>query len=321
MSDERIKAYKAPMFLPGGHLQTIYPSVFRKLDHSFYKRERIGTPDDDFIDLDWSKIRGRKLAILSHGLEGSSYRPYMVGMVRALNQTGWDGLAWNFRSCSGEINRQLKFYHNGATDDLDLVIKHALQTDQYDEIALVGFSMGGNLSLVYLGQKNDGLNSRIKKSVVFSVPGDLKSSSIKLSRLVNSIYMRRFLRSLHIKVKEKMALFPDKIDDREYHQIKNFKQFDDRYTAPIHGFEDAEDYWAKCSSNQFIPHIRIPTLIINAINDPFLTEECFPVKETEQSQCVKLEISKAGGHVGFISLNKEGIYWSEKRAQNFLNSC
>ena len=283
-------------------------------------RDRISTPDDDFLDLDWSRRGSRRLAIISHGLEGSSHRPYVVGMAHALNLAGWDVLAWNFRSCSGEINWQLKFYHNGATDDLDLVIKHVLETDRYKEISLIGFSMGGNLSLVYLGQQADRINKYITKSVVFSVPGDLKSSSIKLSRLVNSLYMRRFLKSLHVKVKAKMVLFPDNINDKDYHQIKNFQHFDDRYTAPIHGFKDAEDYWDRCSSNQFISKIKIPTLIINAANDPFLSEECFPVNETEQSKFVNLEIARAGGHVGFVSFKNEGSYWSEKRAEDFLNN-
>jgi len=320
MADKRIKKYAAPLLLPGGHMQTIYPSLFRRIDQSFYVRERIETPDDDFLDLDWVRKGSKKLAIISHGLEGSSHRPYVVGMASALNQAGWDVLAWNFRSCSGEMNRQLKFYHNGATDDLDLIIRHALETDRYQEIALVGFSMGGNLSLVYLGQQADQINRHITKSIVFSVPGDLKSSSIKLARPFNKIYMRRFLTSLHDKVRTKKKIFPDKIDDDDYHQIKNFKHFDDRYTAPIHGFGDAEDYWAQCSSNQFIPHIRISTLIINAANDPFLSEDCFPISETDQSNFVNLEISNAGGHVGFVSFNKGGVYWSEKRAVLFLNS-
>ena len=320
MTDKRINTYKPPILLPNGHLQTIYPTLFRKLDHSFYIRERISTPDDDFLDLDWSRRGSRRLAIISHGLEGSSHRPYVVGMAHALNLAGWDVLAWNFRSCSGEINWQLKFYHNGATDDLYLVIKHALETDRYKEISLIGFSMGGNLSLVYLGQQADRINRHITKSIVFSVPGDLKSSSIKLSHLINSLYMRRFLRSLHVKVKAKMVLFPDRIDDNNFIQIKNFKHFDDRYTAPIHGFKDAEDYWRRCSGNQFIPDIRIPTLIINAANDPFLTEKCFPVRETDQSKFVTLEISRAGGHVGFVSFNKKGLYWSEIRAKDFLNN-
>jgi predicted alpha/beta-fold hydrolase len=128
MTNQRTEIYNPPFFLPGAHFQTIYPSLFRNIDHSFYQRERIFTADDDFLDLDWGKIGSHQLAIISHGLEGSSGRAYVVGMASALNQNGWDALAWNYRSCSGEINRTLRFYHNGATDDLDLVIRHALET-------------------------------------------------------------------------------------------------------------------------------------------------------------------------------------------------
>jgi predicted alpha/beta-fold hydrolase len=312
--------YRAPFWLPGGHLQTIYPSLFRNPDFSFYKRERINTPDEDFLDLDWSSVQSNKLAVISHGLEGSSFRPYVVGMARALNRLGWDALAWNFRSCSGVINRQLRFYHSGASEDLDCIIRHAVKTKEYSEIALIGFSMGGNLSLVYLGRKGNDLSKKISKAVVFSVPGDLKSSSLKLAKTTNKIYMRRFLKSLHLKVKAKMKLFPGEIDDHNYDQIKNFRDFDDRYTAPIHGFKNAEDYWTKCSSNQFIEKIQIPTLIVNAVNDPFLDPAYFPYAESEDNKFIKFEITNAGGHVGFVSFRNQGMYWSEIRAGNFLNN-
>ena len=320
MSIQTNFSYKPPLFLSNGHLQTIYPTFLRKLDHAFYQRERITTPDDDFLDLDWSCKGNNRLAILSHGLEGSSFRPYMVGMVLALNKCGWDALAWNYRSCSGEINRQLRFYHNGATDDLDIVVEHACKKGLYKSIALIGFSMGGNLSLVYLGEKGKKIHSLISKSIVFSVPCDLEASAAKLAHPLNMIYMRRFLRMLHKKVTEKMRLFPDRISDDGYEKIKDFKGFDDRYTAPIHGFKNAEDYWRRCSSNNYIPGIKIKTLIINAANDPFLSEECFPIKQTKDHQYVSLEIPKSGGHVGFESFNAEGMYWSEKRALQFLNT-
>jgi uncharacterized protein len=312
--------YKPPFLLQHAHLQTIYPSLFRKFDVNFYQRERINTPDDDFLDLDWSRIGSKKLAIISHGLEGNSHRSYAVGMVKALNQNGWDALAWNFRGCSGEINRQLRFYHSGAVEDLECVIQHVLKTRNYKTISLIGFSMGGNLSLVYLGKNSRNIPSILKKAVVFSVPCDLKASSEKIAKPTNKIYMQRFLRKLHDKVKRKKSLFPNQIDDDHFDQIKNFKDFDDRYTAPIHGFENAEDYWQKCNSKQFIPKIKIPTLIMNAQNDPFLSPECFPYNEVLQTEYVFLEIPKSGGHVGFVQFNKEKIYWSEKRAIDFLNN-
>jgi predicted alpha/beta-fold hydrolase len=237
-------------------------------------------------------------------------------MVKALNNNNWDALAWNYRSCSGEPNHLLKSYHNGVTDDLSWVIKHASQKYPYKEIALIGFSLGGNLTLLYLGRENP--DPIITKSVVFSVPCDLKASAKVLTKPSNKLYMKRFLVMLHQKIKQKMKIFPDLIDDKGYEKIKNFKAFDDRYTAPIHGFKNAYDYYEKCSSKPFIPDIKVPTLIINAMNDPFLSEKCYPVKEAKTNKFITLSMPDSGGHVGFVSFNKQHIYWSEKRAINFL---
>ena len=310
--------YRAPIFMKNAHLQTIYPSLFRKCDKEIYQRKRIFTNDDDFLDLDWSKIGSDNLVIISHGLEGNSTRAYVLGMVNTLNQNGWDALAWNFRSCSGEINRQLRFYHSGSINDLELVIQHALKLNMYQKIALVGFSMGGNLTLVYLGKKGNQVSKQIVKSVVFSVPCDLQSSSYELAKLKNKIYMKRFLNLLHQKIKSKMEFMPDQINNSDYNSIKNFKQYDDRYTAPIHGFKNAEDYWDKCSSKQFIPKIQTPTLIVNAKNDPFLGDKCYPIEEADKSKYVYLETPKEGGHVSFLSFNEDKSYWSEQRVVEFL---
>ncbi len=312
--------YKPPLFFDNGHLQTIYPSLFRKFNASLYRRERIWTDDNDFLDLDWSCINSDRLAIVSHGLEGDSHRAYVVGMVKALNANGWDALAWNYRSCSGEMNRKLRLYHNGATDDLERVIKHAKKVNHYKKIALVGFSMGGNLSLVYLGQKNGDIDPLVQKAVVFSVPCDLKGSAEMLAKPANKIYMARFLRMLHKKIKAKMEIMPESLDDKGYRRIRDFKDFDDRYTAPIHGFRDADDYWGKCSSKQFIPRIKIPVLVINAKNDPFLSSSCYPIEEAAKNRNIHLEMPDSGGHVGFVEFNREKVYWSEKTAVMFLNS-
>ncbi len=311
--------YRAPLFLQNGHIQSIYPTLFRKFDTDFYDRERIFTPDDDFLDIDWSRTGSNRLAIISHGLEGSSHRSYVVGMVKMLNRNGWDVLAWNYRSCSGEMNRRLRFYNSGTIDDLECVIQHAIKTESYKEIVLTGFSMGGNLSLLYLGNKGSRVDSKIGKAVAFSVPCDLQASTQELAKFKNKIYMKRFLATLHQKIKAKMKLMPGQINDDNFHLIKNFKDYDDRYTAPIHGFKNAEDYWAKCSSNRVIPEIKIPTLIVNALNDPFIAGGCYPVKEALDSKYVFLETPKSGGHVGFIQFKKDKSYWSEERTIEFLN--
>jgi len=305
-----------PVFPFGnGHIQTIYPVLFRKIPSLVYTRERITTADDDFLDLDWSTPGNNRLAIVSHGLEGNSTRTYVKAMVQALNHGGWDALAWNYRSCSGEPNRQLRSYHNGATDDLARVIDHARKKGKYKEIALVGFSLGGNLTLVHLGR--DRVDPIVKKAVVFSVPCDLAASAEALEKPSNRLYMKRFLVLLHRKIKEKMAIMPHALDDKGYDRIKTFRQFDDRYTAPIHGFKDARDYWEKCSSLQFIPKIDRPCLIINALNDPFLPQECFPIAQAGQNPNITLKLPKSGGHVGFVSF--KGRYWSEDQAVWFLN--
>jgi predicted alpha/beta-fold hydrolase len=309
--------YKPPCFLKNGHVQTIYPVWFRTAPAVAYQRERINTPDNDFLDLDWSVHQNNRLVIISHGLEGNSHRAYVKGMVNAATRNGWDALAWNYRSCSGEPNKKLRSYHNGVVDDLTCVIHHAKTRYAYRQIALVGFSLGGNLNLLYLGSCRP--DPIVKKAVVFSVPCDLKGSSEELKKPFNKIYMKRFLHLLHQKIKAKAALFPDQINDKGYKTIKDFKGFDDRYTAPIHGFKDAHDYWAKCSSKPHISKIRIPTLIVNAVNDPFLSDSCYPVSEADANPNVRLCMPDSGGHVGFIAFNSNNLYWSEKTAVSFLN--
>jgi predicted alpha/beta-fold hydrolase len=310
--------YKAPFYLFNAHLQTIIPGLFRKVDGVKYQRERIVTADNDFLDLDWSCKGNNRIAILSHGLEGDSQRPYIKGMVKELNTHGWDALAWNFRGCGGEINKNLRFYHSGATEDLEEVIAHALQKKSYESIVLIGFSLGGNLTLKYLGERGKALRSQIKRSVVFSVPCDLQSGSTKMAGFGNKVYMSRFLKHLRKKVQAKALLMPGQINDKDYHLIKTFKDFDDKYTAPLHGFKDAVDYWTQCSSKHFLKGIAVPTLIVNAKNDPFLSPECFPFSIVNDLPHVYLEAPEEGGHCGFYSNSLSGKFWSEERAIKFL---
>jgi len=309
--------YSAPPFLSNWHVQTIFPGLFRRVSGVSYQRERIRTVDGDFLDLDWAKVGSGRTAILSHGLEGSSDRSYILGMARALNRADWDVLAWNFRGCSGEPNATVAFYHRGATHDLHAVASHGMSQKDCTGIALVGFSLGGNLTLKYLGEKVYEVSSLIKKAVVFSVPCDLASGSIQMAMPFNRIYMIRFLRSLRRKIKAMMVVMPG-IHDKGYGRIKTFKEFDDCYTAPLHGFKNAEEYWRKASSRQFIDNISVPTLLVSAKNDPFLAPPCYPIEEAKRNPQLFLEIPGSGGHVGFISFNHSGEYWSESRAVSFL---
>lgn len=313
-------SYVPPLLFANAHVQTIFPTLLRRVRGIRYARERIDTPDGDFIDLDTSKVGADKAAIVLHGLEGDSSRAYMLGIVRALNRKGWDALAFNFRGCSGETNRTLRFYHSGETGDLLTVISHVIEKRGYTRLALVGFSLGGNVILKYLGERGQAVSGRIWKAVVFSVPCDLASCSIKLGEPRNRIYMKRFLRMLRAKVRMKMALMPDLINDDGYDRITNFKEYDDRYTAPMFGFKDAYDYWEKASSKPLLRNIAVPTLMVNAADDPFLAEQCYPMEEARDNPALFLEIPDNGGHVGFVSFNKDGEYWSESRALQFLKA-
>ena len=246
-----------------------------------YRRERIETSDGDFIDLDWSEVGSKRLVIVLHGLEGDSGRSYVKGMVRAVNRRGWDAMALNFRGCSGEPNRKPRMYHSGETGDLHTVISHAAGSGALDQLALVGFSLGGNVILKYLGERGSGVLPLVKAAVTISVPCDLTACSVSLGESRNKLYLMRFLKLLGRKIQAKAQLMPEIINDSGYKQIKNLKEFDDRYTAPMHGFRDVNDYYEKSSSIRFIPAISIPTLLINSSDDPFLSASCFPVEAAE----------------------------------------
>ncbi|PLX90568.1 MAG: alpha/beta hydrolase [Desulfuromonas sp.] len=309
--------YSPPLYLRNGHLQTIYPTLFRKLSCPAYQRERIATPDDDFLDLDWACVGGNTLVILCHGLEGNSTRDYIKGMVKAVNGHGMDTLAWNYRGCSGEPNRQKIMYHNGATYDLDSVVRHATETGRYAAIFLIGFSMGGNLALLYAGEQGNNIHPRICGVIGFSVPCELSHSSRALQHPACAIYMKRFLLKLHKKLQAKSDQYPDHITIDNYHQIKTFKQFDDRFTAPLHGFTDAEDYWHRCSCNRHLSRIKVPALIVNAQDDPFLRDDCYPRALVSANPHLTLETPAHGGHVGFMLPGP--TYWSEQRALSFID--
>jgi uncharacterized protein len=345
--------YQAPIWLPEGHSQTIFPSVFRKVEGINYVRERISTPDGDFLDVDVSKVEAKapqppegefltdfkigvkvevsnspsggwgalalasaSLIILSHGLEGDTSRQYITGMVKNFNAHGFDCLAWNFRSCSGEMNQTKRFYHSGATDDLETIIKYSLSKG-YQKIYLVGFSLGGNLTLKYLGEKGQNLYPEIQKAVTFSVPLHLSSSG----KTIGWLYTKRFCRSLNKKILEKSQRFPEfQLDTSYIPNIKTLQDFDDAYTSQLHGFIDAEDYYERNSSLYFLDKISIPTLIINAKNDPFLSKECFPSEKIKSMEKVYLQTPEMGGHCGFYPDDYQGVLWSEKRALEWVVS-
>lgn len=311
-------SYRPPPLLSNCHFQTIYSSIGRRIPIPAYTRERLFTDDDDFLDLDWSKIGSNRLAILSHGLEGSTSSRYIRGMVRALNDEGWDVLAWNFRSCSGEPNLLPRSYHSGFTEDLARVIDHVEETCSYSTKVLVGFSIGGNVTLKYLGEQGSSAIAKIAGAVALSVPVDLAESAAVLTRNLNRMYLRDFLRTLRSKVLEKSSRFPDVLDVSSLATIKDFRDFDSRFTAPLHGFASAEEYWREASSKRFLNEIRVPTLLLSAMDDPFLGPSCYPFDVAREHPHLHLEVTPTGGHVGWISINRDGRYWSENRTAEFL---
>jgi predicted alpha/beta-fold hydrolase len=309
--------FKPHRFLKNAHSQTIFPAFFRKVKGVDYSREKIETLDGDFIDLDWSLIGSKRGAIISHGLEGSTQQPYVKGMVKRLNEEGLDVLAWNFRGCGGRPSKLIRSYHSGKSEDLDQIVKHVFGRG-YEEVVLIGFSVGGNITLKYLGEKGPSLDPRLTHSISFSVPCDLKATSYQLAKPQNRAYMEWFMMSLRKKVKQKeseMKLFG--LNTKNVYRVSTFEEFDNRFTAPLNDFKDAEDYWAQSSSLFFLSQIKIPSLLVNALDDPFLTPECFPFDVAENNEHLFLETPQHGGHVGFISSSL--IYWAEERVISFLS--
>ena len=310
--------------LPGGHLQTLYGTLFRQLDFSYTRRERIDTPDGDFLDLDWAPAhtaaRGTtatRVAVLSHGLEGSAGGQYVRGMARALTRRGWDVCAWNLRGCSGEPNRRPATYHSGKTEDLARVVDHVL-AQGYETAVLVGFSLGGNLTLKYLGERGADLPAPVRGATAFSVPVDLKASSHQIGRTTNWHYTQYFLRSLRAKIQQKAEQHPGTVETDRLRDVRTLRDFDDAYTAPLNGFGTADRYYREASSRPLLPDIAVPTLLVNAANDPFLADACYPTDMAADHPHLTLEMPAQGGHVGFVAFNEAGEYWSERRAASFL---
>ncbi len=312
----KFQDYKPPFLLRNGHLNTMYSPLFRRQANPPYQRIRVNTPDDDFLDIDLLKGNNKRLAVLCHGLEGSSASQYIMGTARLLHENKWDILAMNYRGCSGEMNRAIRMYHSGATDDLDSALQYIMP--DYDEIVLVGFSLGGNLATVYCGERGTALDKKIKALVAVSVPTDLLAGVHQIMKRSNWLYEQRFLNTLRDKVRKKAAQHPNAYPIEELKNIKTIYQFDDTYTAPVSGFRDAADYYKQCSSGQFIPALQLPTLIINALDDPFLPKECYPYQQAAANDNVTLLTPKYGGHVGFVQFGKQA-YWEEELILQFIN--
>ncbi|MXV37514.1 alpha/beta fold hydrolase [Flavobacteriaceae bacterium Ap0902] len=308
--------YHAPFWIRPMDLMTIYMAKGRKVHGILYQRERVELPDDDFIDLDWSRAKKAtdKCILMLHGLEGSSKSQYMLGVAKKFNQAGFDVCAMNFRSCSGEPNRKFTSYHSGKTDDVIEVLNHLLAQNQYDQLILHGVSLGANVALKLTGE-NQVLPKELKAVIAISAPIDLAGSAGNLLKKRNFLYAYNFQQQLKNKVLQKHTQFPDQISLDAIKSIKNMIDFDNVYTAPAHGFQDAQDYYAQNSSLQFLAAIDVPTLVLNALNDSFISKKSFPYDIARDQPCLYLETPKYGGHVAFWQ--KGAFTYNEDRALEF----
>lgn len=288
-----------------GHYQTIAPHLMRQFSVD-YRRERIDTPDGDFLDLDWlERTDRRRLVILSHGLEGDSTRVYIAGAANYFARHDWQVLAWNCRSCSGEMNRTRKLYSHGQSEDLETVVNHALATGRFDRIVLVGYSMGGNLTLKYFGTVGEDRPEQVTHGVAFSAPCFIEHSVDSLERRDNFIYKRKFFQALSMKIIAKEAQFPGLVDLEQLKRVRVWRDFDRAFSARIGGYDDLDEYYAYLSSGNYMAGTTAPVLLVNALNDPIVPEACTPVALGRKHPLITVEQPRRGGHVGFALSGKE----------------
>ncbi|MEE9493714.1 MAG: hydrolase [Gammaproteobacteria bacterium] len=310
--------FKPAWWLPEGHTQTIYPSLFRKTRLPQMRRERLELPDGDFIDLDWAPDNSGPLVLMLHGLEGSINSHYAAGLVSTLYKASMSVVFMHFRGCSGEPNRLSRSYHSGDTGDLNFMIDKL--RDQYPgrEIYVLGVSLGGNVLLKWLGET--GSQSGINRAMAISVPFELGTVANCLEQGSSRIYQRYLLNKLLRSLNTKKQQVDMPLTTNDIRQLTTLRSFDEAVTAPLNGFKNANDYYTQSSCRRFIADIKTPTLILHAEDDPFMNPSVIP-KVSELGDGVILEIAKHGGHVGFItgSLPMRPDYWLDKRVLSFFS--
>ena len=314
--------YRAPAWLPGGHLQTIYPSLFIRVPAIDYRRERLELADGDFLDIDWTDGQaGAPTVVLFHGLEGSADSHYARDLMVLVRTYGWHGAVAHFRGCSGEDNRLPRAYFAGDSEDIDHILRHIKSRHLDTPVYTVGVSLGGNALLKWLGERGDAARHLVERAASVSAPVDLAAAGNALDRGFNRrVYTARFLATLKKKALKKARQFPDILDATAISTATTFREFDTLVTARLHGFRDADDYWFKVSSKPLLKSITVPTLIINARNDPFLPASALP-SATDISPAVTLDQPATGGHVAFPSGPFPGnLDWLPQRLmQHFTN--
>jgi uncharacterized protein len=312
--------FKPAWWLPDPHLQTLWSTFFRRKLKLPVMRERFELPDGDFVDLDWLGDNDKCIVLILHGLAGSIDSPYAQGMLNAVYQRGWKGVLMHFRGCSGTPNRLARYYHSGDTADLAQVV-NAIQ-NRYPErpLAVVGYSLGGNVLLKWLGETKE--QNPLAAAVAVSVPFELQKAAERVNCGFSRFYQWAILRDLKKVVIDKFeqTKIPPPITLKEMAKLRNFPDFDTKVTAALHGFKDSTDYYVKSSSRPYLKYIQVPTLILHALDDPFLTPALYFTEE-ELSPKLILELSDAGGHIGFIGGRNplSPQYWLEKRIPDFLD--
>ena len=302
--------FKPAWWCRGPHMQTLWPYLFRRTPRVELRRERLELPDGDFLDLDWTANSHGPIVIVLHGLEGSSDSKYARGLLKAVHERGWRGVVMHFRGCSGEPNRLPRSYHSGETSDLAYVVDLLRQREPETPLFVVGFSLGGNVLLKWLGES--GKQVPINAAVAVSVPFLLAESAKRLDQGFSRVYQWGLMRSMRNAVAEKRRRMklPLKIEDLS--ALRTFRDFDEHITAPLHGFAGADDYYRRSSSRQYLRGIQIPTLIIQSCDDPFMTDAVIP-QDGELSPAIKLKLYDHGGHVGFVARRHlwNPDYWLE----------
>jgi uncharacterized protein len=312
-----LTSYRSPWWLSGQHLQTIYPATWMSVPNVSYRRERWSTPDKDFIELDWVDGQaGKPLVVLFHGLEGSSNSHYAKRIMSAVQQQGWRGVVVHFRGCSGSPNLLARSYHCGDSAEVDWVLKR-LQQNEHADIYALGVSLGGNALLKWLGEQQSQANSIIHKVAAISTSLDLPTTGKVLGLGFNRLYSRLFLKTLQPKALALIKRHRLDFDTASIMRADNLWDYDNLFTAPLHGFKDADDYWHQSNCRPYLKHITVPTLLINARNDPFLPEQYLPAKHEVSAQ-VHCEFPKHGGHAGFAINNSHD--WLTQRLLCFLST-
>lgn len=316
-------AYRPAWWVPGRHLRTLWGKFVRRPPITPMRVERWDTPDGDFLDLHrLDAPRGRPRLLLLHGLEGTPRSHYARGLVAEARARGWAADVLVFRSCGADPNRALRFYHSGETTDLDLVVRTLVAREPDRPVVIAGVSLGGNVLLKWLGERGDDLPPQLRAAATVSVPYDLARGARYIDRGFARLYQAHFLRTLRRKALEKLARFPDAYSADAVARARTLHDFDDAVTAPVHGFRDALDYYAQSSSIRFLARVRLPTLLLSAVDDPFLPPDVLErVRAIAQDNpALRVEFVERGGHAGFISghVPWRPLYYAEWRVASFL---